>query len=98
MRCMGIHPEHVPKNYACEQCDPRPFDREAAVQMQLLLKEQDDDTSSEEDDTPTSRKGNAAKRARVASSNSAKSEGSSTDHNDRYSTNNVYIMLDRLFV
>ena len=87
MRCMGVHPNRVPKIYECDQCNPRPLDKEAAVQLQLLLREEESSSSDEEPERAqqaASRKPHNPKRPRKVSSNSIKSEESSADLDDRY--------------
>ena len=88
MQCMGVHPNRVPKIYECDQCNPRPLNKEAAVQHQLLLREEESSSSDEEADRAqpaAPRKTHNPKRARSrkASSNSMKSEESSADVDDR---------------
>ena len=86
MRCMGVHPNRVPKIYECDQCNPRPLDKEAAVQLQLLLREEESSSSDEEPERAQQaapRKPHNPKRPRKASSNSIKSEESSADLDDR---------------
>lgn len=90
MRCMGVHPNRVPKIYECDQCNPRPLDKEAAVQLQLLLREEESSSSDEEDVQPSApRKTSNAKRSRKVSSASVKSEESTADFEDR----RVYVLF-----
>ena len=95
MRCMGVHPNKVPKIYECDQCNPRPLDKEAAVQLQLLLQEESSSSDDEEDRAQAAvpRKSNNPKRSRKASSTSIKSEESSADIDDRSEFVNVKDVL-----
>ncbi|XP_063695037.1 histone-lysine N-methyltransferase set-26-like isoform X3 [Bolinopsis microptera] len=92
MRCMGVHPNKVPKIYECDKCNPRPLDKEAAVQLQLLLQEESSSSDDEEDRAQAAvpRKSNNPKRSRKASSTSIKSEESSADIDDRSDCRRTY--------
>ena len=84
MRCMGVHPSRVPQIYECELCSPRPVDKEAAVQLQLLLRDEESTDSDEDSPAPqTNHRKTNAKRSRKPSSNSVKSEGSPNDSDER---------------
>ena len=81
---MGIHPKKVPQVYECEMCNPRPLDKQAAIQSQRMLQEEDATTSEEEEEeevrpakVSNNRKG---KRSNKSSSNSTESEDSSELH------------------
>ena len=71
MSCMGVRPNKVPKTYECEMCSPRPVDKEAAIQLQLMLRAEESSDSESEKVTKKAKRG---KRMRKPSACSQKPE------------------------
>ncbi|XP_048584518.1 inactive histone-lysine N-methyltransferase 2E isoform X2 [Nematostella vectensis] len=51
IECMGISSKAVPDNYLCEQCDPRPLNKELAKAIQSRKRQEMSDDDEDDDDS-----------------------------------------------